>query len=315
MAKTALDLLQERVRGRTVLNAPMDRLTTMGVGGPADVLVAPADRGDLAEALRFLAEQRIPYLVLGKGSNLIVRDAGIRGAVITLEDGFRAVERRDPTPQGPTVRAEAGVAVRRFVRWTVDQGIAGFEPLVGLPATLGGALAMNAGAWGFELGQRVIEVEVMDPQGEVHVFPRDMLRFAYRGLELPEGSVILAARLQGEAGEPALVKARAQELFQRRRDTQPTQEASSGCIFKNPPGKSAGQLIDACGLKGVRNGGAEVSRIHANFIVNTGGATARQVVALIGMVQERVYVRHRIKLEPEVRIVGEWERGKLRIQE
>ncbi len=309
MAKTAIDELQERVRGKVVLNAPMDRLTTLRVGGPADLLVYPEDREDLAELISFLAERGIPYFVLGNGSNLVVRDGGIRGAVICLTEGFRAIERRE----GPRFRAEAGVPLRRLVRWTVDQGITGFEPLVGIPGSVGGALAMNAGAWGMEIGERLVELEALSPEGRVQVFDRTTLRFGYRSLDLPPGYVILAAVLEGEPADPEEVKAAAKAFFARRKESQPLAEPSAGSVFKNPPGAKAAKLIESCGLKGVRVGEAEVSRLHANFIVNAGMATASQVVSLIGMIQERVFVKHKVKLEPEVRIVGEWAKGKVRV--
>ncbi|MHB8765529.1 MAG: UDP-N-acetylmuramate dehydrogenase [Deferrisomatales bacterium] len=313
MPETTLDLIRRAARGRTVLNASMADLTTLRVGGPADLVVYPADREDLAQILGLLTERSVPHMVLGNGSNLLVRDGGIRGAVLCLTEGFRDLERREGAE--PLIRVGAGLQLRRFTRWTVDQAIAGFEGLAGIPGSLGGVLAMNAGAWGTEIGERTVEVEVMDPAGEVRVLPREALRFAYRCLDLPTGSVILGALLRGQAGDPEAIKARVQELYRRREETQPSREHSAGSVFKNPPGRSAGRLIDECGLKGIRVGDAQVSQFHANFIVNLGTATASQVVALMGMIQERVYVKHRVKLEPEIRIVGDWDKGKLRIQE
>lgn len=315
MAKTALDVIQEQVRGRVVLNAPMSEHTTLRVGGPADLLIYPADRADLLELLAFVHERELPCFVLGNGSNLVVRDGGIRGAVVNLAEGFTDLEVQEGAGGSPLLKVGAGLSLRRLVRWTVDQGIAGFEGFTGIPGVVGGALAMNAGAWGSSIGDRVVELEAAAPGGRPQVFGRETLRFEYRFLDLPPGCVILGALLRGERASPDEVKARAQELHRRRRDTQPTQEPSAGSIFKNPPGRSAGQLIESCGLKGVRVGDAEVSRVHANFIINAGRATAGQVVALMGMIQERVYVKHRVKLEPEVRIVGDWEKSKLRIQE
>lgn len=315
MAKSVIDVIQQVVRGRTVLNAPMAEHSTLRVGGPADILIYPADGDDLAALLAALGEREVPYFVVGAGSNLVIRDGGLRGAVINLADGFRAVERRDPASGRATFWADAGVTMRRLVRWTVDEGIAGLEALAGIPGTVGGALAMNAGAWGVEIGERVLQVEIMDPDGEIRTVDRDQLRFSYRQLELPSGTVVLGALLWGEESPSEQVKAKIQEFSRRRRDSQPLQEPSAGSVFKNPSGDSAGRLIDQCGLKGVRVGDAEISRIHANFIVNTGAATAGQVVALMGMIQERVYVKFKVRLEPEVRIVGDWDKGKLRIQE
>jgi UDP-N-acetylmuramate dehydrogenase len=315
MTKTALDLIQETVQGRTVLNAPMRELTTLRVGGPADVLIYPADLEDLLRAVAFLTERELPCFPMGNGSNIVVRDAGIRGAVLSLNEGFTELEAREGADGTPVIQAGAGLALRRLVRWSVDQGISGFENLTGIPGAVGGALAMNAGAWGSSIGDRVLQLEAVDASGHTHVFDREALDFEYRSLDLPEGHIIVGALLRGDPSEPSEVKARAQQFHARRKATQPLQEPSAGSIFKNPPGRSAGQMIEECGLKGVRVGDAEVSRVHANFIINVGEATASHVVALMGMIQERVYVKFRIKLEPEVKIVGDWEKGKLRIQE
>lgn len=315
MGKTTIDALQEQVRGRVLLNAPMAQLTTIKVGGPADILVYPADRDDLACLLRILREGEVPLFVLGNGSNLVVRDAGIRGAVVSLAEGFKALERLETTDDRVLIRAEAGVTLRWLSRWSVDQGIGGLEALFGIPGTIGGAVAMNAGSWGVEISDHLVELEMMDPQGTVITAPRESLTFGYRSFELPDGHIILSAVLWGEPRDGQAVKLATQEYGIKRRAAQPLQDWSAGSIFKNPPGKSAGNLIDGCGLKGVKVGDAEVSRAHANFIVNTGMATAAQVVALIGMIQERVHVKFQIRLEPEVRIVGDWEKGKLRITE
>ncbi len=315
MAWTTLDEIQERVRGEVVLNAPMAELTTLRVGGPADVLVRPADLEDLRNLLGFLAERAVPCFVLGAGSNLVVRDGGIRGAVIQLGEPFRWIEPGEGSGGAARFAAGAGLSLRMLVRWAVDQGIAGFEALSGIPGTVGGAVAMNAGAWGTEIADRLAEVRLLAPDGTERVLGRHELRAGYRHMELPEGAVVVSAVFEGTPDDPEQVEARTREFYKRRRDTQPLHEPSAGSVFKNPPGEKAARLIEACGLKGVRVGDAEVSRRHANFIVNAGMATAGQVVSLMGMIRERVYVRHRVQLEPEVRIVGEWAKGKMRVRE
>jgi UDP-N-acetylmuramate dehydrogenase len=315
MAKTTLDRIRETVRGETVFNEPMSEHTTIQVGGPADLLIHPADRADLAALVQLLGEREVPYFVLGNGSNLVVRDGGIRGAVIQLDQGFREIEARDDRDGQPCFRAEGGSALRTLVRWTVDQGIRGFAEFSGIPATVGGAIAMNAGAWGVSVGDHVEELEVMDRTGNTHVYSREMLRFGYRSIDLPPDAIILGALLRGEKSTPQEVKSRAKELYRKRKERQPVREPSAGCVFRNPTGGKAGEMIDDCGLKGVRVGDAQISTVHANFIINAGNATASQVVSLVGMIQERVFVKHQTKLEPEVHIVGEWERGKLRISE
>ena len=168
---------------------------------------------------------------------------------------------------------------------------------------------------GVSVGDRVEELEVMDGTGSTRVYGREMLRFGYRSIDLPPASIILTALLSGQEGTPQEVKELAKKAYRERKSRQPIRDPSAGCVFKNPTGRKAGEMIDGCGLKGVRVGDAEISSLHANFIINAGEAAASQVVALMGMIQERVYVRHKVKLEPEVNIVGEWGKGKLRIQE
>lgn len=233
--------------------------------------------------------------------------------MIRLTGGFRTLDRGESATGRPAIQAEAGVSLRHLVRWSVEEGIGGFEPLAGIPGTVGGALTMNAGAWGFEIGERILELEALSPEGEVHRYRGEDLSFGYRTLRLPPGSIVLGAMLEGENRSPEQVKARVAELHRRRRGTQPIREPSAGSVFKNPPGRSAGQLIESCGLKGVRVGDAEISRTHANFIVNLGKASAGQVVTLMGMIQERVREEYGLELEPEVKIVGDVAEEELRV--
>lgn len=315
MAKTALDLLREKTRGRTILNAPMSKFTAMGVGGPADILIYPADKEDLAEIVAFASNRNIPRFILGKGSNLIVRDAGMRGVVICLSEGFNTLEIKEASSDRLFIYAGAGISIRRFSRWTVDQGVSGFEAVSGIPASMGGAIAMNAGAWNFNMGDKVLALEIMDSTGETMTYKRGMLKFGYRRLDISPEAIIVGALLEGAPSTPEQVKSAVKHFQTKRRESQPLSQQSAGCAFKNPPGKSAGQLIDECGLKGVKVGDAEVSGIHANFIINSGTASASEIVALMGMIQERVYTKFKVKLEPEIKIVGNWEKDKLRIKE
>jgi len=305
--QSALERIRGSLRGRSVPNAPMHEHTTIRVGGPVDLLVYPSDRDDLVRLMALLAECRVPFLALGNGSNLVIRDRGVRGVAVSLREGLKNLERRAGSAGRPTVWAGAGLPLQRFVRWTAEQGIGGFEALCGIPATLGGALAMNAGAWGFEIGERVIEVETLGPEGELSVVHREALQFGYRSLGLPPGHIVVGALLEGEEAEPVQLKARLDEFQRRRCDSQPLDKPSAGSVFKNPRGHSAGRLIEECGLKGARVGGARISPVHANFIVNEGGATAENIVRLMATTQECVHRRHGLKLEPEVRIVGEQE--------
>ncbi|MFA9461415.1 UDP-N-acetylmuramate dehydrogenase [Thiohalorhabdus methylotrophus] len=286
-------------RARVQFDAPMAPRTTWRVGGTADRLFAPRTLADLQE---FLAggEAVEPFLWMGHGSNLLVRDGGVAGTVICTRGGPKALERLDDT----RVRAEAGVSSARVARFCADQGLAGAEFLAGIPGAVGGALAMNAGAYGSELADILEAAEVIDRQGRVRVADPAEFRFTYRHSRLPEGEWFVAAHIRLEPGDPEEIRARTQALLEHRGRTQPVHLANAGSVFRNPPGEHAARLVEAAGLKGTRVGGAEVSERHANFIINRGEATAADIEALIRLIQQRVAERFGMELEPEVRIVG-----------
>ncbi|PLX43523.1 MAG: UDP-N-acetylenolpyruvoylglucosamine reductase [Deltaproteobacteria bacterium] len=317
MAKAnALELLQKEISGMAELNVPMRERTTMRTGGNADILIAPVDREDLAKVVKFLAEREIGYFVLGGGSGIIVRDGGIRGAVIALKESFDSIEAVDDEAGGTMmVRAEAGVMLGALVKWAASSGISGFESLAGIPGTLGGALYKNSGGWGESIGQRVEQLEIMDSNAEIHTLLKRDFSFGYRTSNLPTGTIILSASFAGKRTKPDEVMDVTEEWLDKRMMTQPFEAASVGMVFKNPEvGLSAGELIDRCGLKGIRVGDAEVSCDHANYITNIGEATASQLIALIGMVQERVYVKHKVRLSLKVGLVGSSMGERLRIR-
>jgi UDP-N-acetylmuramate dehydrogenase len=304
------------VRGRLELNVLMSERTTMRTGGPADLMIRPADRDDLAAVLRFLHSREIETVVIGNGSSVIVRDGGIRGATIQLAEGFDSIKHLESPPDTPKIQVDAGVSLRRLVRWTVDEGIGGLEYLYGIPGAVGGAVMSNTGAWGHDFATYVVEVETMDREGEIHRLSNKEIRFSYRRTQIPANHVVISATLQGVQREAELVKKTLQDFHDRRRSIHPIHEPSAGMVFFNPAGETtAGQMIDRCGLKGIRVGEAEISRLHANFIVNLGHAQATQIVSLIGMIQERVYMRNKIRLEPKVKVIGSWQKDKLRIRE
>jgi UDP-N-acetylmuramate dehydrogenase len=315
MSKTAIDVIQKTVRGNVILSAPMAGRTTNRAGGAADLMIQPADREDLAALLRFLSDREIDTLVMGSGSSMIVRDGGIRGAVLDLSQGFMGIERLPDLDDEPRIRAEAGVTIRRLVRWCVDEQISSVEPLYGIPGAVGGAVVNNTGAWGTQMSDLLIQVETIAPDGSLHEIPAHELGLGYRSSRLPEGHVILAATLRGETRPSDEIKQRIQEFHNKRRSLHPIHEPCAGMVFLNPEGRLAGEMIDNCGLKGVRVGDAEISRLHANFIVNLGHATTAHLISLVGMIQERVYVNERIKLEPKVHVVGSRASGSLRIRE
>jgi UDP-N-acetylmuramate dehydrogenase len=288
--------------GRAVqFDAPTAKLTSLRVGGIADALATPPDRAALAHLLRLCAKHRLPRRVIGRGFNTIVRDEGVDGVLISLAQLRRLEER-----PGRLLRVEAGVSHATLSRFCRERGLAGLEFGVGIPGTLGGWVAMNAGIGTRELKDVVREVEVMSPAGKfLRCFPRDALRFRYRALVgLAEGSVVVSALLAVEISERKRVEEESERLLARRRATQPVDQPSCGSVFKNPRGHFAGQLIEAVGLKGETRGGAMISPLHANFIVNTGGASASDVLALIGHARALVRLKTGLLLEPEVKIWG-----------
>jgi UDP-N-acetylmuramate dehydrogenase len=301
IAESARGSLRELLGDRVRFDAPMARCTSLRVGGPADALAAPRDRAELARLLELCARERLPHLVLGNGFNTLVLDGGVEGVVIQL-GRLRGIEARP----GPTVFAEAGVSHSQLVNFCSERGFAGLEFGAGIPGTLGGWLAMNAGIPEREIGDAVREIEVLSPTGEkTRRLARAQLDFRYRRLcGLASGSVILAASLEVVASDAAVVRKEVARLLARRAATQPLDVPSCGSVFQNPPGDYAGRLIEAAGLKGERAGDAEISPVHANFIVNRGRARAADVLALVERARARVAREFRIELEPEVRIVG-----------
>jgi UDP-N-acetylmuramate dehydrogenase len=281
-------------------NEPMSRHTSWRVGGPADIFFTPRDRDDLAAFLRALPAGT-PLLWVGLGSNLLVRDGGIRGAVICTHGAFTRLERRAQL----RVYCEAGVPCARVTRQCANWGLGQAEFFAGIPGTMGGALAMNAGAYGGETWNFVRAVDVMARDGTCRTRQAGEYQASYRHVAAPANDEwFLAAELEFSVRDPAAANA-VRELAQRRKLTQPLGEWSCGSVFTNPPGKSAAQLIESAGLKGFRIGGAVVAEKHANFILNEGGATARDLEELIAHVRDTVQSVHGVELVPEVRMVGE----------
>jgi UDP-N-acetylmuramate dehydrogenase len=282
-------------------DAPTARLTSLRVGGNADALATPPDRAALATLLRICARHRVPCRVIGRGFNTIVRDEGVDGVLVQLAQWKRIEER-----PGQLLRVESGVSHATLTRFCRERGLGGLEFGAGIPGTLGGWIAMNAGIGERELKDVVHEIEVMSPAGKRRRhFSREALRFRYRALTgLARGSVVLSALLAVELANEQRVADEVERLLAKRRATQPVDQPSCGSVFKNPPGHYAGQLIEAAGLKGETRGGAMISPLHANFIVNLGGASASDVLSLIGHARALVRLRTGILLEPEVRIWG-----------
>jgi len=287
-------------RGSLLRDESMSRHTSWRVGGPADLLFVPADLEDLSGFLHQL-DPAVAITWIGLGSNLLVRDGGIRGAVIMTHKGLGKI-RRLPNDR---LHVEAGVPGAKIARTSAREGLTGAEFFAGIPGTFGGALAMNAGAFGGETWNVVTAVEMIDRGGAVHRYTRDAFITGYRQVSAPPGQWFVAGELQLAPGDRETALNRIKELLSRRARTQPIQVPNAGSVFRNPPGDYAARLIEACGGKGRCVGSACVSERHANFIVNTGGARASDIETLIRELQDEVAAATGVRLEPEVRIVGE----------
>ncbi len=307
-ARLAIDDLP-RVRGRLTADYPLSDLTWLRVGGPADILFQPADPQDLADFLRALPEE-IPVFPMGVGSNLIVRDGGLRGVVIRLGRGFNGI-----AIDGDLVHAGAAALDAHVARKAAEAG-RDLTFLRTIPGAIGGAVRMNAGCYGRYVADALVEVTAITRSGETRTIPAADLNLAYRSSDLPEGCVVTGATFRAEPGDPDALAAWMEEQLARRDATQPTRERSAGSTFRNPAGHSstgraddvhdlkAWKVIDDAGLRGARLGGAQMSPKHPNFLVNTGGATAAELEALGEDVREKVFQNSGIRLEWEIRRVG-----------
>lgn len=291
--------LSERLKGEILRDEPMARHTSLKVGGPADFFVVPADRGDLESLLALLAEAATPHFVVGGGYNLLVRDGGIRGVVVSLER-FRELAQLS----GGKVSAGAGVTNQMLVGYLRERGLGGLEFLCGIPGTIGGALAMNAGAKGGAILEHVEELITLR-DGMIRPVRRDELEYGYRYVRLAPGEIIAGATFRLEPDDPDKIGYRIASYLAHRAESQKVGYPNAGSFFKNPDGGAAWRLIDGAGLRGTRIGGAQVSEVHANFLINRGDATAADFLALAALVKDEVRRNTGISLEEEVRIIGE----------
>ncbi len=296
--KTKISEATEGGRGEVRRDEPMSRHTSMRVGGPADAMIFPRDLADLVLLWTRAVRLGVPITILGGGANTLVRDGGIRGIVVRLSRWNR-IEPRPPDG----IWAEAGVTLEKAVKTAANLSLSGFEWAAGIPGTIGGAVVMNAGTREGEMKDVIASIDMILPTGEPLRLPRERIAFSYRASRLPEGWVA-AAELRLRPAPRASIDEQIKMFVDRRRDTQPLSQSNSGSIFKNPPGDFAARLIERAGLKGAARGGARISEKHANFIVNTGNARAADVIALIGQAQTEVEAKFGVRLEPEVRIIG-----------
>ena len=284
------------------LQEPMSKHTTFRIGGPADFYLCPHSTKEVQQTVQICKEENLPYFILGNGSNLLVSDKGYRGVIIQLWKNFSDISVKDCC-----ITAKAGALLSKVAAEALEEGLTGMEFASGIPGTIGGAVFMNAGAYGGEMKDIIKEVKVLDDQGEVRVLSNEEMKLGYRTSIVKEkGYTVLSAVLQLKKGDVSVIRETMEDLKNRRTSKQPLDMPSAGSTFKRPEGYFAGKLIMDSGLRGFSMGGAQVSEKHCGFVVNKGGATAEDVTVLIREVQRRVKEKFGVELETEVRFLGEF---------
>jgi len=291
--------LTKGLRGRILFEEPLAPHTSFRIGGPADVYAYPADLEDLQRVVRFSEEEDIPRFIIGRGSNILISDKGFRGIVIDLQDAWSFIR-----VENCTVTVGGGAGLTDLLENLRDHELSGLENLIGIPGTVGGALRMNAGAFGVEIFDRLLTIEVMEPTGEVVRLRKDQINYGYRRGITPGRRVLLSATLELQPGNRREMLERMKTILESRESKQPLDYPSAGSVFKRPKGYYGGQLIEEAGCKGLRVGDAMVSYKHAGFIINLGHATADDVRRLVELVQQHVYAKFGVLLEPEIEFVG-----------
>jgi UDP-N-acetylmuramate dehydrogenase len=298
------DALSGMKLGKILYDEPMSRHASLKLGGRADALVMTDNEDQLGEVVQALRTKNIPFLPVGNLTNILVRDGGYRGVLLWMRglDQMSLVSGEDGKY---FIDAQAGVTLSRVVSFSAAEALTGLEFCTGIPGSVGGAVWMNAGAYGTEIKDVVSTISVMDGRGKKKILRREEIAFAYRKSNLPADVIICGARFILKKGKAAQIKERMAEIMQLRQEKHPLQYPNAGSVFKNLPGLPAGKLIEELGMKGMRHGDAQVSNRHANFIVNKGRATAADVLTLIGLIQEKVKKEKGVELETEIVIVGE----------
>jgi len=291
--------IRQLFRGEILLDEPLSEHTTYKIGGPADYFLYPKDLEDLMAITEFCHREGIQRFVIGKGSNILVADAGFRGIVIDLSRTFTQL-----TNKQNMIVAGSGVLLWDMLKYCTERGLSGFEPLMGIPGQLGGCLMINAGAFGVEIGDRLQSLRMLDGLGALEKRQRDEIQMGYRYTDLPGDAIIIEAQFSFKEGNPMEMEMMQNQFLKRRRDKQPLSLPSAGSVFKRPKGDYAGRLIEETGCKGLRIGDAMVSKKHANFIVNTQFASAEDVRRVIYEVGERVLQRFGVELELEIHLIG-----------
>jgi UDP-N-acetylmuramate dehydrogenase len=299
MIETVMNEINNKTASLCFMNESLKKHTTYGIGGPADLMIFPKSKQDLIKVIEIINENKIQLTILGSGSNVLVSDNGIRGAVISLKNSLKQIEVDDNI-----LYAECGTMLGKIVKHAVKNNLIGLENLNGVPGTLGGALIMNAGAWGGEISENLIHVEVINSKSEIQKIQKKDLNFSYRQSSFNKDDILLSAKFNLKKADKDIIKENFIEAQSGRKKSQPLNKRSAGSLFKNPKNNSAGKLLDEAGLKGFSIGDAKISEKHANFFINDGDATSKDMLMLIKKAHKEVKDKFNINLSLEVKLMG-----------
>ena len=299
MIETVMNEINNKTASLCFMNESLKKHTTYGIGGPADLMIFPKSKQDLIKVIEIINENKIQLTILGSGSNVLVSDNGIRGAVISLKNSLKQIEVDDNI-----LYAECGTMLGKIVKHAVKNNLIGLENLNGVPGTLGGALIMNAGAWGGEISENLIHVEVINSKSEIQKIQKKDLNFSYRQSSFNKDDILLSAKFNLKKADKDIIKENFIEAQSGRKKSQPLNKRSAGSLFKNPKNNSAGKLLDEAGLKGFSIGDAKISEKHANFFINDGDASSRDMLMLIKKAHKEVKDKFNVNLSLEVKLMG-----------
>ena len=299
MIETVMNEINNKTASLCFMNESLKKHTTYGIGGPADLMIFPKSKQDLIKVIEIINENKIQLTILGSGSNVLVSDNGIRGAVISLKNSLKQIE-----VDNNILYAECGTMLGKIVKHAVKNNLIGLENLNGVPGTLGGALIMNAGAWGGEISENLIHVEVINSKSEIQKIQKKDLNFSYRQSSFNKDDILLSAKFNLKKADKDIIKENFIEAQSGRKKSQPLNKRSAGSLFKNPKNNSAGKLLDEAGLKGFSIGDAKISEKHANFFINDGDASSRDMLMLIKKAHKEVKDKFNVNLSLEVKLMG-----------
>jgi len=299
MNNSLFETIEKNTLAEVAINEPLSKHTTYGIGGPAEIMVFPENKTDLIQIIRTARKMNQPVSILGSGSNILISDNGIKGVVISLKNTLKLIE-----IENQKLYAECGSMLGRIVKQAVKHNLIGLENLNGVPGTLGGALVMNAGAWGGEISENLVQVELIDEDGKLRYLQKNEINFSYRQSSFNKKDILLSAEFLLKKADKEIINKNFVEAQTGRKSTQPLNKRSAGSLFKNPKGHSAGKLIDEAGLKGFSVGQAKISDKHANFFINEGNASSKDMLQLIKKAHQTVKEKFNINLELEVKLMG-----------